>query len=59
MNWDLLRAAAFRSEADEWRAEADLRRQRAEQEARAMETRATRLLLEAAALEERYQDAAA
>ena len=55
VNWDLLRAEAYRSEAAEWRAEADLRRQQAEREARAMEARAARLLREA----ERYENAAA
>ena len=56
---DLTLAAAYRSEADEWWAEARLRRERADREARAMEDRAARLLMLAASIEKRYQGVAA
>lgn len=59
MERDLTLAAAYRSEAEEWWAEARLRRERAEQEARAMEARAAHLAQLAASLENRYEGAAA
>ena len=56
---DLALAAAYRLEADEWWAEARLRRERAEREAREMEARASRLLAVAASLEQSRHGVAA